>query len=208
MAKRNTKGTQTRRAKKLDINTENEQLLNQVEEKQELVEETNSVSDGERQETPETPETLPKEDNIEVKFNVSKEDTKEMMNFTKLTKIPKFQDNAVWVRAIAKVLKHDMSVSWCVLRRTGANSHNIEKIFGRCSAIAKVGTPIPIEVLPYNYGAYFPKDTEGMAKFISEKTGESLEKWLDATPTQLSDKMLELQIITYLNEYEKNKGNQ
>lgn len=151
------------------------------------------------------PKDLPKEKNIEVKYSPTEDDTREMLNFVGITSIPRYQSSAVWVRAIAKVLKIDTSVSWVVLKRTGANTHNIEKIFGHCAAIKKVGTPIPIEVIPYNYSAAFPSNNSyEMAKFISQYTGENAEEWQQKTMTELTDKMLDIQIQMYYEDLRKN----
>ena len=151
------------------------------------------------------PKDLPKEENIEVKYSPTDDDTREMLNFVGITSIPRYQSSAVWVRAIAKVLKIDTSVSWVVLKRTGANTHNIEKIFGHCAAIKKVGTPIPIEVIPYNYSAAFPSNSSyEMAKFISQYTGENAEEWQQRTMTELTDKMLDIQIQMYYEDLRKN----
>ena len=151
------------------------------------------------------PADLPKEEEIEVKYSPSDNDTREMLNFVGITSIPRYQSSAVWVRAIAKVLKIDTSVSWVVLKRTGAKTHNIEKIFGHCAAIKKVGTPIPIEVIPYNYSAAFPSNNSyEMAKFISQYTGENAEEWQQKTMTELTDKMLDIQIQMYYEDLRKN----
>lgn len=151
------------------------------------------------------PKDLPKEENIEVKYSPTDDDTREMLNFVGITSIPRYQSSAVWVRAIAKVLKIDTSVSWVVLKRTGAKTHNIEKIFGHCAAIKKVGTPIPIEVIPYNYSAAFPSNSSyEMAKFISQYTGEKAEEWQQKTMTELTDKMLDIQIQMYYEDLRKN----
>lgn len=151
------------------------------------------------------PNELPKEADIEVKYNVSNDDTREMMNFVGITSIPKFQESAVWTRAIAKVLKTDTSVSWVVLKRTGAKTHNIEKIFGHCSAIKKVGTPIPIEIIPYNYSAAFPSSSAyAMAKFLSDYAKQPVEELQKKTPGELTEMMLDLQIRMYYEDERKN----
>lgn len=151
------------------------------------------------------PHELPKEAEIEVKYNVSKDDTREMMNFVGITSIPKFQESAVWTRAIAKVLKTDTSVSWVVLKRTGAKTHNIEKIFGHCAAIKKVGTPIPIEIIPYNYSASFPSSSAyEMAKFLSDYAKQPVEELQKKTPGELAEMMLDLQIRMYYEDERKN----
>ena len=151
------------------------------------------------------PNELPKEAEIEVKYNVSKDDTREMMNFVGITSIPKFQESAVWTRAIAKVLKTDTSVSWVVLKRTGAKTHNIEKIFGHCAAIKKVGTPIPIEIIPYNYSAAFPNgNAYEMAKFLSDYAKQPVEELQKKTPGELTEMMLDLQIRMYYEDVRKN----
>lgn len=148
---------------------------------------------------------LPKEENIEVKYSPTDDDTREMLNFVGITSIPRYQSNAVWVRAIAKVLKIDTSVSWVVLKRTGANTHNIEKIFGHCAAIKKVGTPIPIEVIPYNYSAAFPSNsTYEMSKFIAQYTDKTVDELQHKTMTELTDMMLDIQIQMYYEDLRKN----
>lgn len=147
------------------------------------------------------PADLPKEEEIEVKYNVSENDTREMLNYVGISTIPKFQLNAVWVRAIAKVLKIDTSVSWVVLKRTGAKKHNIEKIFGHCAAIKKVGTPIPIEVIPYTYSDAFPRENaEEMARFIANYTKKPIEELRQKNYGELTDMMLDLQIKMYYEE--------
>ena len=152
-----------------------------------------------------TPNDLPKEENIEVKYSPTDEDTREMLNFVGITSIPRYQSNAVWVRAIAKVLKIDTSVSWVVLKRTGANSHNIEKIFGHCAAIKKVGTPIPIEVIPHSYSAAFPSNsTYEMSKFIAQYTDKTVDELQHKTMTELTDMMLDIQIQMYYEDLRKN----
>lgn len=151
------------------------------------------------------PNELPKEAEIEVKYNVSENDTREMLNYVGISTIPKFQLNAVWVRAIAKVLKTDTSVSWVVLKRTGAKKHNIEKIFGHCAAIKKVGTPIPIEVIPYKYSDAFPRENaEEMARFIANYTENTVEELRQKNYGELTDMMLDLQIKMYYEEIHKN----
>lgn len=151
------------------------------------------------------PKDLPKEENIEVKYSPTDDDTREMLNFVGITSIPRYQSNAVWVRAIAKVLKIDTSVSWVVLKRTGANTHNIEKIFGHCAAIKKVGTPIPIEVIPYNYSAAFPSNsTYEMSKFIAQYTDKTVDELQHKTMTELTDMMLDIQIQMYYEDLRKN----
>lgn len=152
------------------------------------------------------PADLPKEEEIEVKYNPSENDTREMLDFVGITSIPKFQKSAVWVKAIAKVLKIDTSVSWVVLKRTGAKTHNIEKIFGHCAAIKKVGTPIPIEVIPYNYSAAFPQNsTYEMAKFIANYSELTVDELQHKTYEWLTDKMLDLQINMYYEDIYKNE---
>jgi hypothetical protein len=152
------------------------------------------------------PADLPKEEEIEVKYNPSENDTREMLDFVGITSIPKFQKSAVWVKAIAKVLKIDTSVSWVVLKRTGAKTHNIEKIFGHCAAIKKVGTPIPIEVIPYNYSAAFPQNsTYEMAKFISNYSELTVDELQHKTYEELTDMMLDLQIKMYYEDIYKNE---
>ena len=151
------------------------------------------------------PKDLPKEENIEVKYSPTDDDTREMLNFVGITSIPRYQSNAVWVRAIAKVLKIDTSVSWVVLKRTGANSHNIEKIFGHCAAIKKVGTPIPIEVIPHEYSAAFPSNsTYEMSKFIAQYTDKTVDELQHKTITELTDMMLDIQIQMYYEDLRKN----
>lgn len=152
------------------------------------------------------PADLPKEEEIEVKNSPSDNDTREMLDFVGITSIPKFQKSAVWVKAIAKVLKIDTSVSWVVLKRTGAKTHNIEKIFGHCAAIKKVGTPIPIEVIPYNYSAAFPQSsTYEMAKFISNYSELTVDELQHKTYEELTDMMLDLQIKMYYEDIYKNE---
>lgn len=152
------------------------------------------------------PQELPKEEEIEVKYNVSENDTREMLDFVGITSIPKFQKSAVWVKAIAKVLKIDTSVSWVVLKRMGAKTHNIEKIFGHCAAIKKVGTPIPIEVIPYNYSAAFPQNsTYEMSKFISNYSELTVDELQHKTYEELTDMMLDLQIKMYYEDVYKNE---
>jgi len=152
------------------------------------------------------PADLPKEEEIEVKYSPSDNDTREMLNFVGISSIPKFQKSAVWVKAIAKVLKIDTSVSWVVLKRTGAKTHNIEKIFGHCAAIKKVGTPIPIEVIPYNYSAAFPQNsTYEMAKFISNYSELTIDELQHKTYEELTDMMLDLQIKMYYEDIYKNE---
>lgn len=151
------------------------------------------------------PKDLPKEENIEVKYSPTDDDTREMLNFVGITSIPRYQSNAVWVRAIAKVLKIDTSVSWVVLKRTGANSHNIEKIFGHCAAIKKVGTPIPIEVIPHSYSAAFPSNsTYEMSKFIAQYNDKTVDELQHKTMTELTDMMLDIQIQMYYEDLKKN----
>ena len=152
------------------------------------------------------PQELPKEEDIEVKYNPSESDTREMLDFVGITSIPKFQKSAVWVKAIAKVLKIDTSVSWVVLKRTGAKTHNIEKIFGHCAAIKKVGTPIPIEVIPYNYSAAFPQNsTYEMSKFIANYSELTVDELQHKTYEELTDMMLDLQIKMYYEDIYKNE---
>lgn len=152
------------------------------------------------------PADLPKEEEIEVKYSPSENDTREMLDFVGITSIPKFQKSAVWVKAIAKVLKIDTSVSWVVLKRTGAKTHNIEKIFGHCAAIKKVGTPIPIEVIPYNYSASFPQNsTYEMAKFIANYSELTVDELQHKTYEELTDTMLDLQIKMYYEDIYKNE---
>lgn len=152
------------------------------------------------------PSDLPKEEEIEVRHSPSEDDTREMLNFVGITSIPKFQKSAVWVKAIAKVLKIDTSVSWVVLKRTGAKTHNIEKIFGHCAAIKKVGTPIPIEVIPYNYSAAFPQNsTYEMAKFIANYSELTVDELQHKTYEELTDMMLDLQIKMYYEDIYKNE---
>lgn len=152
------------------------------------------------------PADLHEEEEIEVKYNPSENDTREMLDFVGITSIPKFQKSAVWVKAIAKVLKIDTSVSWVVLKRTGAKTHNIEKIFGHCAAIKKVGTPIPIEVIPYNYSAAFPQNsTYEMSKFIANYSELTVDELQHKTYEELTDMMLDLQIKMYYEDIYKNE---
>ena len=152
------------------------------------------------------PQELPKEEEIEVKYSPSDNDTREMLDFVGISSIPKFQKSAVWVKAIAKVLKIDTSVSWVVLKRTGAKTHNIEKIFGHCAAIKKVGTPIPIEVIPYNYSASFPQNsTYEMSKFIANYSELTVDELQHKTYEELTDMMLDLQIKMYYEDIYKNE---
>lgn len=152
-----------------------------------------------------TPNELPKEEGIEVRHSPTADDTREMLNFVGISSIPRYQSNAVWVKAIAKVLKIDTSVSWVVLKRTGANNYNIEKIFGHCSAIKKVGTPIPIEVIPHSYSAAFPSNsTYEMSKFIAQYTEHTIDELQHKTMTELTDMMLDIQINMYYEDLKKN----
>lgn len=125
-----TRGSSAKNTKKRKVESQFETKVNTVEgivEPQAVEEVANEPVEQEQVEVKETPveenPILKKEDDIEVRYNVSDEDTREMMNFTRLTTIPRFPQNAIWVRAIAKVLKIDTSVSWVVLRRTGVHSH-------------------------------------------------------------------------------------
>lgn len=202
-------------AKKAAKKAENEQeqfvepneMMQQAENEGQLHEMGLEQLEQEQEEAPQQPiqeikpQELPKEAEIEVKYNVSNDDTREMMNFVGITSIPKFQESAVWTRAIAKVLKIDTSVSWVVLKRTGAKKHNIEKIFGHCAAIKKVGTPIPIEVIPYTYSDAFPRENaEEMARFIANYTKKPIEELRQKNYGELTDMMLDLQIKMYYEE--------
>ena len=182
-----------------------EQIVEQVAEEKPVVEQ--QAKEVLQQEVEKfAPSELPKEEEIEVKYNPSENDTREMLNFVGITSIPKFQKSAVWVKAIAKVLKIDTSVSWVVLKRTGAKTHNIEKIFGHCAAIKKVGTPIPIEVIPYNYSAAFPQNsTYEMSKFISNYSELTVDELQHKTYEELTDMMLDLQIKMYYEDIYKNE---
>ena len=182
-----------------------EQIVEQVAEEKPVVEQ--QAKEVLKQEVEKfAPSELPKEEEIEVKYNPSENDTREMLNFVGITSIPKFQKSAVWVKAIAKVLKIDTSVSWVVLKRTGAKTHNIEKIFGHCAAIKKVGTPIPIEVIPYNYSAAFPQNsTYEMSKFISNYSELTVDELQHKTYEELTDMMLDLQIKMYYEDIYKNE---
>ena len=186
-----------------------EQVEEQQEEKVVEQQQPEQPSEQPKKEEPKVdtiaPKDLPKEENIEVKYSPTDDDTREMLNFVGITSIPRYQSNAVWVRAIAKVLKIDTSVSWVVLRRTGANSHNIEKIFGHCAAIKKVGTPIPIEVIPHSYSAAFPSNsTYEMSKFIAQYTDKTVDELQHKTMTELTDMMLDIQIQMYYEDLKKN----
>lgn len=222
-AKKATKKAETKQEQIVDTNDmmqtaesveqmpENESAEPVVEQTEEPTEEQTVAEEPAAEEEPKQeaetvePKDLPKEENIEVKYSPTDDDTREMLNFVGITSIPRYQSSAVWVRAIAKVLKIDTSVSWVVLKRTGAKTHNIEKIFGHCAAIKKVGTPIPIEVIPYNYSAAFPSNNSyEMAKFISQYTGENAEEWQQKTMTELTDKMLDIQIQMYYEDLRKN----
>lgn len=182
-----------------------EQIVEQVAEEKPVVEQ--QAKEVLKQEVEKfAPSELPKEEEIEVKYSPSDNDTREMLDFVGITSIPKFQKSAVWVKAIAKVLKIDTSVSWVVLKRTGAKTHNIEKIFGHCAAIKKVGTPIPIEVIPYNYSAAFPQNsTYEMAKFIANYSELTVDELQHKTYEELTDMMLDLQIKMYYEDIYKNE---
>lgn len=182
-----------------------EQTAEPAAEEQSVAEEPAAEEDPKQEAETVEPKDLPKEENIEVKYSPTDEDTREMLNFVGITSIPRYQSSAVWVRAIAKVLKIDTSVSWVVLKRTGANTHNIEKIFGHCAAIKKVGTPIPIEVIPYNYSAAFPSNsTYEMSKFIAQYTDKTVDELQHKTMTELTDMMLDIQIQMYYEDLRKN----
>lgn len=199
-------------AESVEQMTENESTEPVVEQTEEQTEEQTVAEQQSEEEEPKQeaetvePKDLPKEENIEVKYSPTDDDTREMLNFVGITSIPRYQSSAVWVRAIAKVLKIDTSVSWVVLKRTGAKTHNIEKIFGHCAAIKKVGTPIPIEVIPYNYSAAFPSNsTYEMSKFIAQYTDKTVDELQHKTMTELTDMMLDIQIQMYYEDLHKNK---
>lgn len=210
-AKKATKKADTKQEQTVETN-ETMQTAETVEQLPEIAAEPQPQEAVEPQPQPKQPQQeikpqeLPKEEDIEVKYNVSENDTREMLDFVGITSIPKFQKSAVWVKAIAKVLKIDTSVSWVVLKRTGAKTHNIEKIFGHCSAIKKVGTPIPIEVIPYNYSAAFPQNsTYEMAKFIANYSELTVDELQHKTYEELTDMMLDLQIKMYYEDIYKNE---
>lgn len=152
------------------------------------------------------PQNLPKEDEIEVKYKVSDEDTRKMLNYVGITSIPRYQNNAVWITAIAKVLKTDTSVSWVVLKRKTAKKYIIEKIFGHCSAIKKVGTPIPIEAIPMEYSASFPRTSiYEMARFIADYKHRPVEQYQNRPLEELTETMLDIQIEMYYNDVKSKK---
>ena len=131
---------------------------------------------------------------------VPEADTREMMNFLGITVLPQFTsaDADRWCRAIARVRKRDTSVSWVILERRGVTQFGITKIFGRCSPIAQVGQPIPVEVIPARFSAKVNKySVDSVRNFVAEHIGE--EKAKEMTAEELNDELVRIEIKLYEN---------
>jgi len=161
------------------------------------------------QETENTKEAVPEQQTQQQKeqlFRVPEADTKEMMEFCGLQSIPREHQEGVWARAIAKVLKRDASVSWCVLVRTPDGEQNIEKVFGRCSPIHKLGTPIPIEIIPHAFAAVFPKNSVvEMTNFLVNVEGLDADKVQAMSKTEMNNLIDSIVVREYMKQNGKGR---
>lgn len=135
--------------------------------------------------------------------NVSKEDTRALMNYLGVGMLPEEKYDMYWVRAVAKILKRDGSVSWCVLKRTSVDKHKIEKVFGNCSPIVKVGRPFIVDYIP-KWGIEKAKnlDRQGKIGWIKMSTGKH-EEQIDFD--KLSDEEIDVELLK--TEIKKNAIN-
>lgn len=133
--------------------------------------------------------------------NVSKEDTRALMNYLGVGMLPEEKNDMYWVRAVAKILKRDGSVSWCVLKRTSVDKHKIEKVFGNCSPIVKVGRPFIVDYIP-KWGIEKAKnlDRQGKIGWIKMSTGKH-EEQIDFD--KLSDEEIDVELLK--TEIKKNE---
>jgi len=79
---------------------------------------------------------------------VNSNDTRDLLEYLNMRMLPEHIESNLWARGVAKVLKRDGTLTWCVVLRTGVETHKIEKIFGSCSPIFKVGKIRNIEFIP------------------------------------------------------------
>lgn len=135
---------------------------------------------------------------------IPEEDINAMLLFTGLTRVPEFNGNQIWTKAIAKVLKRDTSVSFCVLERTGWDTHRILKIFGKCSGIVKVGKPIPIEVMPEDFiKQFYHSDIEGRKSYLKSHNPEKADEYDNMTLEELKTECSKTDLMVYLKENAK-----
>lgn len=131
--------------------------------------------------------------------SVPDKDTREMLEFIGITELPKFSDAdmEMWFKAVARVRKRDTSVSWCVIERKGTEKFSITKIFGKCSPIAEVGVPMPIEIIPRRFSAKVNKsDINAVRAYVEERIGE---KVADMTDNAVMDELMLIEIENYKN---------
>lgn len=134
-------------------------------------------------------------------YKIPEEDINAMLLFTGLTRVPEFNESQIWTKAIAKVLKRDTSVSFCVLERTGWDTHKIVKIFGKCSSIVKVGKPIPIEVMPMDFVKQFHHaDKQGRIDYLKKHFHEREEEFDAMDLDELKKECAATDLMIYLNE--------
>lgn len=134
-------------------------------------------------------------------YKIPEEDINAMLLFTGLTRIPEFNESQIWTKAIAKVLKRDTSVSFCVLERTGWDTHKIVKIFGKCSSIVKVGKPIPIEVMPMDFVKQFHHaDKQGRIDYLKKHFPEREDEFDAMELDELKKECAATDLMIYLNE--------
>lgn len=134
-------------------------------------------------------------------YKIPEEDINAMLLFTGLTRIPEFNESQIWTKAIAKVLKRDTSVSFCVLERTGWDTNKIVKIFGKCSSIVKVGKPIPIEVMPADFVKQFHHaDKQGRIDYLKKHFPEREEEFDAMELDELKKECAATDLMIYLDE--------
>ncbi len=155
------------------------------------------------QETPAQKKRNPLSEHL---YDVSEKETAEMMRFIGISMFPEHQDSDIWMTAVAKVQKRDMSMSWCVLKRERYDKHKITKIFGNCSPIHLVGRPIPLETVPYEVAArVMSRGRNYIIQTIHSSLKTPFETLNILDDEKLHAKLIDTIINEYWQEYERNE---
>lgn len=153
--------------------------------------------------TSESTEALQEEDE-RLEAEAKEKDTRELLEYLGMHVLPSHINSEYWIRGVAKVLKTDGSVSWCVVIRTGYETHKIEKIFGSCAAIFKVGRIRNIEVIPNEYiNIYGFENKANCLKFLLKHYGKAFDDLEFMTDEELKNKAIDVVIKKYASQYGK-----
>lgn len=142
-------------------------------------------------------------------YNVSEKETAEMMNFLGISMLPEHNESDIWMTAVAKVQRRDLSMSWCVLKRLSHDSHTVTKIFGGCSPINRVGRPVPIDTVPYDVAArVIGQGRDYMVKTIHASLKTPIEELAALNDEELQTKVIDTVINEYWQQDERKKEQQ